>query len=769
MTEKTGKKKEEAPSRSLLDLHPHTRRAIWGVICVGVALVMALAFVGKGGRVGQWMVAAGGNLFGWGAYVAPVIFLLSGVVLLSRQKGRHVQLRVLFSAVVIFVSVLTLLTLIAPDAGHGGMLGVLLTRPTAYFFGYWAGGVLWAVLLIVALLTLFNASPFHRQYPVPAPAEAVPAAEGVPAEAAPGQTLSEKVGRVLRPRFLFTPVGAKPAEKPAENADDSPKAAMAARTAAARLSGAYTPPPLKLLEAGNPQPTPGDVETHTTMIRRTLENFGISVEMAEVNVGPTVTQYTLKPAEGVKLSRIVALQNDLALALAAHPLRIEAPVPGRSLVGIEIPNKTIATVRLRSLLEEEDTSRGSEPLTFALGRDVTATPIYASLAAMPHMLIAGATGSGKSIGIHSFLMNLLYRYGPDDLQLVLVDPKRVELTMYNDIPQLLTPVIVEPKKTVAALRWALTEMDRRYQLFAQYGTRDIASFRQRREKMPYVVIVIDELADIMAAFGREVEAAIVRLAQMARAVGVHLVLSTQRPSVDVITGLIKANIASRIAFQVASQIDSRTILDMSGAEKLLGKGDMLFLRGDGSKPKRVQGAYVSEAEVKRVTDWLKMKAGPVTQLAAAPLDDDGMMGTGQSDDVVPFSDGMDFSIAGTMPGGRGLTAGGTRPGGARPATAPLAVSKPGSIFPDDAGDSVDEPMYEEAKRAVIEAKRASASLLQRRLRVGYARAARLIDLLEERGVIGPGDGARAREILVADQGGQGASNSDLTGQGQGYL
>ncbi|MDP3794858.1 MAG: DNA translocase FtsK 4TM domain-containing protein [bacterium] len=790
------KKKGSVSSRGWLDLKPETKRAIWGVVTFGVALMIVLAFVGRGGLVGEWVTLLSRSLFGWGAFIVPAVLLAAGVVLLSRQKGRHVPLRVLLGALLFLSASLTLLAFAFTEERGGGSIGNALIVPTEYLFGFWAGTLLWVVLFMVSVFVLFNTSPFHRPPPEFEETALEAAKEGEKAplpEGTPGPTLAEKVGRVLRPRFLFSKVEESAAKgeekKAAAPAVVIPERGVVRATSARSPFPAYTPPPLKLLESGKVEPTPGDVELHTTMIKRTLENFGIAVEMAEVNVGPTVTQYTLKPAEGVKLSRIVALQSDLALALAAHPLRIEAPIPGRSLVGIEIPNKTAATVRLRGLLEqdaqilnieknlgrrgsgatEDEASRITDPLAFALGRDVTAAPVFASLAKMPHLLIAGSTGSGKSIGIHSFLMNLLYRYGPEELQLVLVDPKRVEMMMYNDIPQLLTSVIVEPKKTLAALRWALTEMDRRYQLLAQYGTRDIASFHARKERMPYVVIVIDELADMMAAFGREVEGAIVRLAQMARAVGIHLVVSTQRPSVEVITGLIKANITARVAFQVASQIDSRTILDMAGAEKLLGAGDMLFLRGDGSKPRRVQGAYVTEAEVKRVTDWLRASRRPTAELAAVQLDGNGAS-DGRSDDAGISEAGVWGGRRGSADdqeedaefvfgderfappfGGPAVPAKSVARNGGGNGMGTALSQRPAPIFASESAGENEEPLYEEAKRAVIEARRASASLLQRRLRVGYARAARLIDLLEERGVIGPGDGAKAREILIAEE------------------
>ncbi|MEK9182607.1 MAG: DNA translocase FtsK, partial [Patescibacteria group bacterium] len=390
------------------------------------------------------------------------------------------------------------------------------------------------------------------------------------------------------------------------------------------LVSTYTPPPLYLLEEDQGKPNTGDVKANSNIIRRTLLNFGIEVEMDEITIGPTVTRYALKPAEGVKLSRIVGLQNDLALALAAHPIRIEAPIPGKSLVGIEIPNKSKSIVGLATLLSDDKFQNSSKPLTIALGRGISGRAIFGNLAKMPHVLVAGTTGSGKSVTIHSMIASLLYRNGPDDLKFIMIDPKRVELTLYNNIPHLLTPVITEAKKTILALKWAAKEMDRRYDILEAESVRDIESYHNNvwsvkpkkteknnlgieteidADRLPYIIIIIDELADIMSTYPRELESAIVRLAQMSRAVGIHLILSTQRPEVNIITGLIKANIPARVALKVSSQVDSRTILDSGGAEKLLGAGDMLYSSGE-AQPERLQSAFISEAEVKKVVKYL---------------------------------------------------------------------------------------------------------------------------------------------------------------------
>lgn len=445
----------------------------------------------------------------------------------------------------------------------------------------------------------------------------------------------------------------------------------------------------------------GDMKQNANIIEKTLESFGISARVVEVNLGPAVTQYALEIALGTKLSKITALSNDLALALAAPTgqIRIEAPIPGRSLVGIEIPNRSLEFVTLKQMLPSEILKRGKEKLLVALGLDVSGNPITANIAKMPHVLIAGTTGSGKSVLINSWISSLLFRTNPSEVRLILVDPKRVELIGYNGIPHLLTPVIVEPDKILSALKWSLTEMDRRYKLFAEVGVRNIDGYNELSgfQAIPYIVIFIDELADLMAYAPVEIEDSICRLAQMARATGIHLVVATQRPSVDVITGLIKANIPSRIAFNVSSMVDSRVIIDMPGAEKLLGRGDMLYIPPDQAKPTRIQGTFVSEGEVTKLVAFLKSKNTPVEY---------------------------------------------TQEVTSMPKTWKKAPS--GGVISDDGKDS----LFEEAVRVVCQYDRASASLLQRRLSIGYARAARILDQLEEEGIVGAGEGAKPRDVLV---------------------
>jgi S-DNA-T family DNA segregation ATPase FtsK/SpoIIIE len=437
-------------------------------------------------------------------------------------------------------------------------------------------------------------------------------------------------------------------------------------------------------------------------IKKKLEQFDINVVMHEVNVGPTVVQYTLKPADDVRLSKITALKADLTMALAAKSVRIEAPIPGKSLVGIEVPNENRANVHLREILESDAFDNMDSKLRLPMGRDVSGNAIVADLETMPHLLIAGATGSGKSVCINAFLLSLLYQNTPEELKLILIDPKRVELGPYNFIPYLLTPVIKDPDKAAISLRWVVAEMTRRYQVLSDAKKRNILEYNaddKIKGKLPKIIVVIDELADLMMASGREVEASICRIAQMARAVGIHLIVATQRPSVDVITGLIKANIPARVAFAVSSSIDSRTILDGMGAEDLLGRGDMLYMPSGMGKPFRVQGVFVSSKEVEKVTSKIK--------LTYEPLYDDSITSN------------------------------------------KTAVQRLNGV-PDTKIVDSDDELYEEAFKLVQETRKASASLFQRRLKIGYARAARLVDILEEKGVVGPANGAKPREILVGD-------------------
>jgi len=716
-------------------LHSETKKSILAIICFALALLSLLSFLNLAGQFGGYFSQISQLLFGRGFFLVSVVFVLVGLAILIPQlntasKQKPVYRAVFVGAFLFLLSVLGIFHILLNQAAPlkaGGYLGLVFGYPLFKFLGFWAALVVLLALLAISVLITFNLPlkiPFSRpieegkgKADFTKDKELFPLVAEKTAKGGLWRRLREKVreGKGMKEEKLTRleqvsdqlaketlPVAASTGSRLTKRGVSQPTA-----DGFDKLTTGFKLPSLEFLEKDKGQPTSGDIKANINIIKRTLENFGIEVEMAEVNVGPTVTQYTLRPAQGVKLSRITALQNDLALALAAHPLRIEAPIPGRSLIGIEIPNRSVVLVRLRSLLERPAFEAPSF-LTFSLGRDVAGNPMFADLAQMPHLLVAGATGTGKTIALNNLIVSLLYRNFPQTLKFIMIDPKRVELVAYDGIPHLLTPVITQADKAINAIRWAVGEMERRFETLQEAAQRDIDAYNksltaeQKSQKLPYLAIIIDELADLMASHGREVEAGIVRLAQMARAVGIHLVVSTQRPSVEVITGLIKANITSRMAFQVASQVDSRTVLDMAGAEKLLGNGDMLFLAGNSAKPRRLQGAYLSDKEVKKVADYLRKVSSP-------EYNEELAVSRGSSTEK-----GL----------GLGLT-----------------------------GSETDDELYEEARKVIIQANKASASLLQRRLRIGYARAARLLDLLEEEGVVGPADGAKPREVFI-DEGEQ---------------
>lgn len=467
----------------------------------------------------------------------------------------------------------------------------------------------------------------------------------------------------------------------------------------------YTLPSFNLLSRPDSSGKHGDGTDYKANARKleaTLESFGVRAKVLEVVRGPAVTRYEIQPDVGVKVSRIVSLTDDIALALAAKDIRMEAPIPGKSAIGIEVPNTEVSIVTLREVMESSAFTESPSKLSISFGRDIAGQPIVANLAKMPHLLVAGATGSGKSVCINGIITSILYKAKPDEVKLLMVDPKMVELNVYNGIPHLLAPVVTDPKRASLALKKVVVEMEKRYELFSKSGTRNIEGYNaavadpnhpQQGELLPFIVVIVDELADLMMVAAGDVEDAICRLAQMARAAGIHLIIATQRPSVDVITGVIKANIPSRIAFGVSSQVDSRTILDMAGAEKLLGRGDMLFLPVGASKPIRVQGAFLSDQEVEAVVHFVR------TQGQAE-----------YKEDMVPQVEEQ-----------------------------------------EDTADEFADELYDQAVQIVVEAKQASVSLLQRRMRVGYTRAARLIDAMEAKGIVGPYEGSKPREVLVSPE------------------
>lgn len=685
-------KKPAAPSPyHFSSLHPDIQRSVWIVLLIGIGIIFLLAGFGQAGPWGGKMYEIFKNFFGWGYYFIPVMFFLLAFSFLSDEREKFFSIATI-AALLFVISGLGLIDIIAPGSGGilGGFIGAI-KKP----FGITAGLVIALTMCIASFVVTVN-RPFSFL-------RAKNEFDEDEEDAEPKRLEKIEVKESLPPEPLEEQPEKKKKEEPVPVAQDieEPEKAMGKTMQKNAKMKNYVAPPLSLLSSTVDKPTAGDLQANANIIKRTFESFGIAVEMGEINVGPTVTRYTLKPAEGTRLSRITALHQDLALALAAHPIRIEAPIPGKSLVGIEVPNKAAAVVRLGSLLLYPDFQKTGN-LSFALGRSVSGDPTFPDVAKMPHLLIAGATGSGKSIAVHSLLVSLLYKNSPEMLGLILVDPKRVELSIYDGIPHLLAPVITDTKKSMGALKWAIDEMDRRYQILLDNGCRDIKSYHKNNHDLPYIVIVIDELADLMQTYGREVEGSIIRLAQMARATGIHLVLSTQRPSVEVITGLIKANITTRIALQVASQIDSRTILDTSGAEKLLGKGDLLFTSAELSKPKRLQGTFITEDEIKSVIKFIK-------ENNKAPEQD--LIGEVKVED-------------GSLVGAKMLS------------------------FEEYEKNNDDDELYEDAVEIVRQAGKASTSFLQRRLKVGYARAARLIDMMEERGVVGPGEGAKPRDVLL---------------------
>ena len=715
------------------DLSPQARQAIAAVTIAVIGVFFTASLFNFGGLIGGWMQVALYWLFGTGAYLAPLVCAFYVYALLNPKENEAVSLSKVLGIALLFIALLGFLELYA--ATYGGMVGLALLWPLSFLLGTTVAGVFLGGFVLISTFLIFNtglrmpkffgATPLENDddidnLVIPDPRNGFDDGaddhdEADETEPAKAPSRKEKVVQTVT-NGLGMASGKTP------------------DFVVSTFSGAYAPPSLSLLNKDTGKPQTGDVKANANIIKRTLKEFGINVEMDAVEIGPTITRYALKPAQGVKIARIVGLQQELQLNLASGPLRIEAPIQGKSLVGIEIPNLQRATVGLASLLKTPEYTDSPHPLYVALGKDVTGHAHFANVARMPHALIAGTTGSGKSITIHNLVISLLFRNSPDQLRFVMVDPKRVELTLYEGIPHLLAPVIVEPKKALNALKWATKEMERRYDILQTEKIQNLDSYHANvyqpakksweeagsveedkvalPEPLPYIIILMDELADLMHAYPRELEASIVRLAQMSRAVGIHLILATQRPSVNVITGTIKANIPTRLALNVASQIDSRTILDGVGAEKLLGKGDMLYLSSDSPKPIRLQSAFISEDEIKNVVAYLKK------QDAAQSLDtlnfDEKQGGTGDS-----------FI---------------------------------GSIHGDDSED--DDELYEDAKAAVIEAGKASTSYIQRRLRVGYSRAARLVDLLEDRGVISAADGAKPRSILTG--GAPAASDTDET-------
>ncbi len=745
------------------DMKDETVRTILALFSFLLMVLSLLAAFGKAGwanYIYEFLL----SLFGVGYYLIPIALAMLGISLLQGIKNKMGAAKII-GVILFFISGLGLMHIIYAESG--GMVGRLIAGPLLKGLDIWATSALLAVVFVTSIIMTFNLHIsfehllFWRFFGgweldedgawvrLEKPAADIGKKKSGEIDAREQSMIDDAVAHAGGPisnleREELARVAAEEKKRLEEKARLSKKSAGLglgddeagfASPAPVAYMKEFTPPPLSLLEKDKGKPETGDIKANANIIKRTLQNFNITVEMDEISIGPSVTRYALKPAEGVKLSKIVGLNNDLALALAAHPIRIEAPIPGKSLVGIEVPNTAKTMVGLGTLLASPDFQESEKPLLVSLGKDITGKAHFANIAKAPHALIAGATGSGKSVTIHALITSLLYRNSPENLKFIMIDPKRVELTVYNKIPHLLTPVITDPKKAILALKWAAKEMSRRYDILEQNGCRDIDSYHKNilapavaqwkkdgepkstedatvklPETMPYIVTVIDELADIMQTYPRELESAIVRLAQMSRAVGIHLVISTQRPSVNVITGLIKANIPTRLALQVASQIDSRTILDQQGAEKLLGAGDMLYLGGEMSKPVRLQCAYINESEVKKVVKFL----------------------------IDQYRDEINMEISLTSP----------------EVGSSAAFDSMGGALDSDSLEEEDE-LYEAAREAVTAAGKASTSYIQRKLGVGYSRAAKLMDLLEQKGVIGAANGSKPREVI----GGGGSSGA----------
>lgn len=678
-----------------LKLKPKTVLTVATIVSFILAVLSGASFVTDSPYLTFWSGYLTQNL-GVLAYLTPVVFMLCGLVL-HKTKWPFAQMNVLLGLITMMVSLMGFFGAISETGG--GLLGLFIWTQLRDVITSPGTFLVLIFVFTIGLVVFLNTSL----------SQLMDFLGGVFGMTLKAGKLAGRGAGVFKKGDAFIPrsggmklSGIDERARAKVPVKEAGREAIISETLVQNVAGqsrVWRYPPLALLaDKGGAPADRGDVKKNAQIIERTLDSFGIQARVAEVNGGPAVTQYALELAAGTKITKIANLQHDIALALATRTgtVRIEAPIPGKSLVGIEVPNHTLEIVTLKSVISSDELKKHKSKLAVCLGKDTASHPIIVDIDRMPHMLIAGTTGSGKSILVHSLLTSLLFRNSPDELKLILIDPKRVEMTNYNNIPHLLTPVIVEPEKILSALKWTMAEMDRRYKLFQSVGVRNIQGYNEMSgfQALPYIVLLIDELADLMMFAPVEVEDAITRLAQLARATGIHLVIATQRPSVDVITGLLKANIPARIAFNVSSMIDSRVIIDQPGAEKLLGRGDMLFLPPDASKPLRIQGVLVTDSETNGLVKYLK-------DLGIAPQ----------------FTEEVTQMPIGKISG---------KGGGA-----------------DDRDD-----LFEEAVRTICQYDRASASLLQRRLKVGYARAARIIDELEQAGVIGPGDGSKPRDVLV---------------------
>lgn len=703
---------------------------VGAVALIALAILLVVTWFDAGGPILNSVANFTFKIIGYAGYIVPFLLLYVGIEIFRAENNR-IPFLFKFATVLFVVWLAGLSGLVIDGAGQtsGGMVGKSLNSTMSAFVTSGVGIFIYILLLIVTSLFMFRVSPavvLTRIWELFRTSSSEDEANvGIMRKAAKVDAKDAISMAVNAGVPMVDTAETKPSRLSGlKTTQPTPDKAAESQTALVTVSDPnWEGPSLDLLEKKQSPANPGDIQQNAQIIRNTLAEFNIEVEMEGANIGPRVTQYTLKPPSGVKLSRISALETNLALNLAASALRIEAPIPGQKAVGIEVPNQKAADVRIRGILESKEWRTNHEPLSFVIGKDISGDPVVGELNKMPHLLIAGQTNSGKSVMINTLLCSLLYRNSPSQMKLILVDPKQVEMARYKDIPHLLTPIITQPEKTISALKWAVNEMERRYELLADVGEVNIKDYNSSLGKssrgkkipvqdeegeasidqpaedgaMPYIVIIIDEMADLMMTAGRDVEGLVVRLAQKARAVGIHLVLATQSPRADVITGLIKANIPAKIAFTVGNQVESRIILDTVGADKLLGMGDMLYKTATMSKPSRIQGAWVENSEVKKIADHLRMQSAPQ-----------------YNDEII---------------------------------SQPVQINNKGGVVMDFDGGSGDSE-YQDAVRVVVEMRKASTSLLQRRLRIGYSKAARIIEEMEEQGVIGPADGSRPREVLI---------------------
>lgn len=739
----TTRRRKAAPKKQQSIEHsmpPGFWQQVGAVGMIAFAVLLVVAWFNAGGPVLNFLNTAVLAVIGYAAYVLPIVLVYLAIQVFRSETYR--------APVVVQISAVLFIVFVAGMSGlmggseSAGFMGDVANNGMRALVSDGVGIFIYFLLIAVTVLFMFRISPItlaqslwktikSEQGDVLVNRQIMKKAEEEPTEEKSSRAGISKEF-VVNTGVPTTDEEERPAKKKKKLTSMVGAAAGTSSQAAESKIALVLPtdpnwemPSLELLEKKQKAADPGNIEENVETIRDTFEQFGFNVEMTGANVGPKVTQYTLSPPSGVKLTKITALETNLALSLAADTLRMEAPIPGQKLVGIEVPNKRAADVRLRGILSSKQWKTSTDQLAFAIGRDISGDAVVENLAKTPHLLIAGQTGSGKSVMINALLTSLLYRNSPSDMKLILVDPKQVEMAPYEDIPHLLTPVINDPEKTVSALKWAVNEMERRYKALSEEKVREIRSYNKLIKKrgknvqvedsdgnmqtvdegtMPYIVIVIDELADLMMVAQKDVEVLIARLAQKARAVGIHLVLATQRPSVNVITGVIKANVPSRIAFTVSSNVDSRTILDQVGAEKLLGMGDMLIKMTGNNKSRRVQGAFVSDEEVLEITDHLRTQSEPQ-----------------YNNDII---------------------------------SQPVQIGKGGVVMDNDS--SSDDSMFDDAVQVALNDRKISTSHLQRRLRIGYGRASRIVDEMEERGIIGPANGSKPREILIS-------SMSDLHG------